>query len=46
MEVKSNHEDPHQYSKGIDYVIINGKIVLEQDKFTENLPGTFLKHSK
>ncbi len=35
-------EKPHQYATGIDYVIVNGKIVLERGKHTGARPGAIL----
>ncbi len=39
--VKDNatFENPHQYSTGYRAVIVNGKIVVENDKTSESLPG-------
>jgi N-acyl-D-amino-acid deacylase len=34
--------DPHQYPDGIDYVIVNGKIVIDHDAHTGALPGQVL----
>jgi len=39
---KATFIDPHQYPVGIDYVIVNGTIVVEHDKHTEELPGKIL----
>ncbi|MEQ9425272.1 MAG: D-aminoacylase [Cyclobacteriaceae bacterium] len=36
-------EEPHQYPEGIDYVIINGKVVVDDAKFTESRPGLVLR---
>ena len=33
---------PHQYPVGIDYVFVNGTIVIDHDKHTEKLPGKVL----
>jgi N-acyl-D-aspartate/D-glutamate deacylase len=35
-------EQPHQYASGIEYVIVNGKMVLEQGKHTSARPGVIL----
>lgn len=35
-------KNPHQYSKGFHYVIVNGKIVLDNGKHTEVRSGTVL----
>ena len=32
-------EEPHQYSEGIDFVLINGQIVIRNGEFTEVLAG-------
>ena len=37
---KSTFEQPHQYSVGIEDVIVNGKLVLENEKMTGTLSGT------
>ncbi len=33
---------PHQYPTGIDYVIVNGKLVVDNGKWTEVFPGKVL----
>ncbi len=35
--------DPFQYPTGIPYVLVNGRIVIDQEKFTGNLPGKVLR---
>jgi N-acyl-D-amino-acid deacylase len=35
-------EQPHQYATGIEYVIVNGKLVLERGKHTGARPGAIL----
>ena len=46
--VKDNatFEQPHQYPTGIDYVIVNGQIVLSNGEHTGNRPGTVLRPAK
>ncbi|MHC4559778.1 MAG: amidohydrolase family protein, partial [Planctomycetota bacterium] len=34
---------PHQYSEGVEYLIINGQIVLDQGQWNGKLPGKVLK---
>lgn len=34
--------NPHQYNPGLEYVIVNGKVVVDKGKHTENLPGMIL----
>jgi N-acyl-D-amino-acid deacylase len=36
-------EEPHRYSEGIEYVIVNGQIVISKGKHTGLLPGKRLK---
>lgn len=36
-------ENPHQYPKGIDFVIVNGQTVVNQGDHTGRLPGKILK---
>jgi len=35
--------DPHQYPAGIEYVLVNGAVVIEKDEHTGNLPGRILR---
>ncbi len=41
---RATYEDPFQYSEGIDYVIVNGQLVLDQGKHTGARPGRALRH--
>ena len=34
---------PHQFPSGISYVIVNGKIVIDESKFKTIKPGVVLK---
>jgi N-acyl-D-aspartate/D-glutamate deacylase len=40
---KATFENPHQYSEGIDVVLVNGQPVWEGGTFTGNLPGRALR---
>ena len=42
IQDKATFENPHQYSEGIQYVIINGQIVVERGKQTGLRPGKVL----
>ena len=42
---KSTYENPFQYGEGIEYVIVNGKLVLDQGKPTGEKPGRALRHA-
>jgi N-acyl-D-amino-acid deacylase len=37
-------QDPHQYSKGIEFVFVNGVMVIDDGKFNGKLAGKALKH--
>jgi N-acyl-D-aspartate/D-glutamate deacylase len=39
---RATFEQPHQYSVGIEYVIVNGKLVLDRGKHTGARPGVIL----
>lgn len=41
---KATYEKPFQYNVGIEYVIVNGKIVLDKGKHTGVRPGRALRH--
>ncbi|CAK7078432.1 D-aminoacylase [Tissierella sp.] len=40
---KGTYTEPKQYSEGIDYVIINGNIVIEEGKYNRILAGSILR---
>ena len=40
---KATWTDPHKYPVGIEYVIVNGKVVIEKGGHTGNLPGKVLR---
>jgi N-acyl-D-amino-acid deacylase len=44
--VKDNatYEDPHHYATGFAYVLVNGTVVVENDKHTGGRPGMALRH--
>jgi N-acyl-D-amino-acid deacylase len=35
---------PHRYPEGIDYVMVNGVLVVDNGEHSGALPGTVLKH--
>lgn len=41
---RADYTDPFQYNEGIEYVIVNGEIVLEGDRHTGARPGRTLRH--
>jgi N-acyl-D-amino-acid deacylase len=40
---KATWQNPHQYPEGIEYVVVNGQIVIQEGKHTGKLPGLILK---
>ncbi len=40
---RSTYTDPFRYSEGIEYVIVNGEVVLDRGKHTGKRPGRALK---
>jgi N-acyl-D-aspartate/D-glutamate deacylase len=38
----ATYDKPHQYATGVEYVIVNGKVVLDQGKHTGARPGAIL----
>jgi len=43
---RATFTDPHQYPKGIEYVIVNGELVVEKGEHTKATPGMVLRRSK
>jgi N-acyl-D-aspartate/D-glutamate deacylase len=41
---RATYEKPFQYAEGIAYVIVNGKVVIDQGKHTGARPGRALRH--
>ncbi len=41
---KATFDEPHQYPEGIEYVIVNGNVVIAKGEHTEKLPGKVLKN--
>jgi N-acyl-D-aspartate/D-glutamate deacylase len=42
---RATFEDPHQYSVGIDYVLVDGTPVLDQSRLTAARPGKIVRRS-
>jgi len=40
---RSTFQDPHQYPVGLLYVIVNGQVVVDQDRYTGKLAGQVVK---
>ena len=46
VKTHATREDPHHYPVGIDYVIVNGKVVIENGENTGALPGRALRRGR
>ena len=44
VQDKATFAKPHQYSEGFDYVLVNGKIEVEEGKLTTARGGQTLRH--
>jgi N-acyl-D-amino-acid deacylase len=40
----STYAQPHQYSQGFDFVLVNGRIVVDDGKLTAARPGQPIRH--
>lgn len=36
---RATYEQPHQYAVGVEYVVVNGRVVLDRGQHTAQLPG-------
>ena len=45
VQDKATFQQPHQYSEGFDYVIVNGKISVEEGKLTNSRNGQILRRT-
>jgi len=43
VESRATFESPRQYPKGIDHVVVNGDIVVQDGETTGSLPGEAIK---
>ena len=44
VQDNATFQDPHQYSSGFDYVIVNGVPIVAEGKRTGKRPGQILRH--
>jgi N-acyl-D-amino-acid deacylase len=44
VEDKATYAKPHQYSQGFDFVLVNGKVVVDEGKLTNTRAGQTLRH--
>jgi N-acyl-D-aspartate/D-glutamate deacylase len=40
----STYLDPFKYSEGVEYVVVNGQVVLDRSESTDSRPGRALRH--
>lgn len=40
---RATYENPHQYAVGIPYVVVNGQVVLDNNRHTNSKPGQVLR---
>jgi N-acyl-D-amino-acid deacylase len=40
---RSSYQDPHQYPAGMPYVIVNGQVVVDQERYTGQLAGRVVR---
>lgn len=43
LELRSLISDPHQYSRGVKHLLIDGEPVIDKEQYTGKLPGQVLK---
>jgi dihydroorotase/N-acyl-D-amino-acid deacylase len=43
---RADLSNPHQFSHGVHYVLVNGTLVVERGALTEALPGMVLRHRR
>ena len=46
VKAMATFHEPKQFPVGIPYVIVNGKIVIDQNVHTGELPGKALRHGR
>jgi len=46
IKTPTSVSNPHQYSKGVKYLLVNGEVVIANEKYTGELPGQVLKLKK
>ena len=40
---RATYQDPHRYPEGIEYVVVNGRLVIKNGEHTGELPGRILR---
>ena len=42
----ATYDDPHKFSEGIEYALVNGSLAIDEGEFTDILAGTVLKKAR
>lgn len=42
---KATYIRPNEYAEGVEYLFVNGKMVLREGEFTGERPGTFIRRT-
>ena len=45
IQDEATFSDPYQYAEGIDWVLVNGRFVVDGGKLTNALPGRVLERA-
>lgn len=45
LKDRATYDEPNQLTEGMDFVIVNGKIVYHNMKFTGDYSGIFVRHT-
>jgi N-acyl-D-amino-acid deacylase len=43
IKTPTSISNPHQYSQGVKYLLINGELTIDNGKYNGKLPGRILK---
>lgn len=46
VKTTTTYENQHQLAKGMEYVLVNGEVVLEKGKITDKRPGKYVQKPK
>jgi dihydroorotase/N-acyl-D-amino-acid deacylase len=46
IETEASISNPHQYCKGVKYLVINGKLVIDNGEWNKTLAGEVIKLKK
>ncbi len=46
IKIKTSVSNPHQYCKGVKYLLVNGVLTIDKDEWTGKLPGEVIRLKK